>query len=96
MTLTARSCAGEGRAIDRALRDRGLRAGHDVAVVGYNDVSIAAELPTALTSVRSPLRTMGARAVTMPVERLEGRSVTSVLLAPQLIVRASSDPLCGR
>lgn len=78
-----------------ALRDRGLRAGHDVAVVGYNDVSIAAELPTALTSVRSPLRTMGAKAVTMLVERLVGRSVTSVRLAPQLIVRASSDPRCG-
>ena len=75
-----------------ALRDRGLRAGHDVAVVGYNDVNIAAELPIPLTSVRSPLRTMGARAVTMLVERLEGRSVTSLRLAPQLIVRASSDP----
>ncbi len=41
------------------LWDRGLRSGHDVAVVAYDAVSIPAELPTALTSVRSPLRTMG-------------------------------------
>ncbi len=75
-----------------ALRDRGLRPGHDVAVVGFNDVDIAAELPVPLTSLRSPLRTMGARAATTLIARVEGQPVTSVRLAPQLIVRASSDP----
>jgi LacI family transcriptional regulator len=75
-----------------ALRDRGLRPGEDVAVVGFNDVSIAAELSPSLTTVRSPLRAMGAEAVTMLIHRLGGGSATPVRLAPQLVVRASSGP----
>ena len=75
-----------------ALRDRGLRPGRDVAVVGFNDVSIAAELSPPLTTIRSPLRTMGARAVTMLIARLQGEQVQPVRLAPELVVRASSDP----
>ncbi|MCP9981389.1 LacI family DNA-binding transcriptional regulator [Actinomadura madurae] len=42
------------------LRDHGLRPGKDVAVAGYNDTPLAAELPIPLTSVRSPMRQMGA------------------------------------
>lgn len=74
------------------LRDRGLRPGSDVAVVGFNDVSIAAELAVGLTSIRSPLRQMGAVAVDVLLARLEGRTVAPVRLAPKLVVRASSDP----
>jgi LacI family transcriptional regulator len=74
------------------LRDQGLRPGHDVAVVGFNDVSIASELAVPLTSVRSPLRRMGAVAVEMLVARLEGRAVDPVRLLPELVPRASSVP----
>ncbi len=78
-----------------ALRDRGLRVGHDVAVVGYNDISIAPELPTPLTTIRSPLREMGARAaealLTRLKSRVEQRASEQIRLAPQLVVRASSD-----
>ncbi len=75
-----------------ALRDRGLRVGHDVAVVGFNDVSIASELPVPLTSIRSPLRAMGAQAITTLIARLKGEPVGPVRLTPKLVVRASSDP----
>jgi LacI family transcriptional regulator len=78
-----------------ALRDRGLRAGEDIAVVGFNDVSIAGELPVPLTTVRSPLREMGARAVAALVARVNGEPVQPVRLAPELVVRASSGPPRG-
>ncbi|MDP9433992.1 MAG: LacI family transcriptional regulator [Actinomycetota bacterium] len=75
-----------------ALRDAGLRPGRDVAVVGFNDVTLAAALPIPLTSVRSPLRAMGAIAVDTLLARLAGQPVQSVRLPPELVVRASSDP----
>jgi LacI family transcriptional regulator len=82
-----------------ALRDLGRRPGTDVAVVGFNDISIAAELPVPLTSVRSPLTEMGADAARVLVDRLQlsgpavqARVPVQLRLAPQLFVRASSDP----
>jgi len=82
-----------------ALRDLGHRPGIDVAVVGFNDISIAARLPVPLTSVRSPLTTMGAEVARLIIDRIRStRSAMGELepeqlrLAPQLFVRASSDP----
>lgn len=81
-----------------ALRDLGYTAGRDVAVVGFNDISIAAELPTPLTTVRSPLREMGSEAARLLLQRLQQRGkkvadapAAEIRLQPQLIVRDSSD-----
>jgi len=73
-----------------ALRDLGLQAGRDVAIVGYNDTPLAAELPISLTSVRIPMIEMGRLAVGLMLDLLEGRQVASVLLQPELRIRASS------
>ena len=73
-----------------ALRDAGLQVGTDVAVVGYNDVPLAAELPIGLTTVRSPVHAMGLRAVDLLMRRLAGEQVPSERLAPSLVVRESS------
>jgi LacI family transcriptional regulator len=75
-----------------ALRDHGLRPGQDVAVAGYNDTPLAAELPIPLTSVVSPMREMGARALDLLVELLAGRTAPSERLRPRLAVRTSTDP----
>lgn len=74
-----------------ALRDHGLTAGADVAVVGFNDVSVAADLPVPLTTVRSPMHEMGRRAAYQLIERLAGREARSERLMPTLVVRDS----CG-
>lgn len=79
-----------------ALRDLGHEVGRDVALVGYNDISIAVELPVPLTSVRSPLTRMGAESVRSLFRRLTGEpdvatgDSTDVTLYPRLIVRDSS------
>ena len=73
-----------------AIRDRGLQVGRDIAVIGYNDTPLAAQLPVALTSVRLPMQQMGRLAVGMLLDILSGRAVAPVLLTPTLEVRASS------
>ena len=75
-----------------AIRDLGMRVGEDVALVGYNDIGIAGELPVPLTSVRSSAVEMGQAATRALLGKLSGQEVSSVRLAPQLVVRQSSDP----
>jgi LacI family transcriptional regulator len=73
-----------------ALRDGGLIVGRDIALVGYNDTPLAAELPIPLTSIRVPLKQMGRMAVELLLARMEWRPVNSAVVQPELIVRASS------
>ena len=73
-----------------AIRDAGLEAGKDLALVGYNDVPLAAELPIPLSSVRAPLHEVGELAVRAMLDLLGGRTAESVRLAPSLQVRQSS------
>jgi LacI family transcriptional regulator len=75
-----------------AVRDAGLRVGHDVAVIGYNDVPLAAELPVPLTSVHAPMFDMGQQAAITMLRILDGRPARSRRLQPHLAVRASTVP----
>jgi LacI family transcriptional regulator len=74
-----------------AMREHGLTPGADVAVIGFNDVSVAADLPIPLTTVSSPMHEIGRRATHQLLERLAGREARSERLAPTLVVRES----CG-
>jgi len=73
-----------------ALRDAGLRVGRDVALVGYNDVSLAAELPIPLSTVTTPNLEMGRGGVELLLRILDGEKPASLLLPPQLRIRESS------
>ena len=73
-----------------AARDKGLMPGKDIAVVGFNDIALANELIVPLTSVRLPLAQMGQHAVELLLKRIEGEAIESIILTPQLQVRASS------
>lgn len=79
-----------------AIRDLGARVGEDVAVVGYNDTSLAAQLPIPLTSIRSPMHLMGVLGMRMLHRLTSGEPGESVLLEPELVVRESSDPSLRR
>lgn len=73
-----------------AFRAAGLVVGQDIAVVGFNDTSLAAQLPVPLTSVRSPMLEIGRTAVGMLRRVMNGEEVDSVRHAPELFVRESS------
>lgn len=73
-----------------ALRSHGLTVGRDVAVVGFNDTSLASELPVPLSSIRSPMLDIGRTAMQLLKRVLDGEQVEPVLLKPTLCVRESS------
>jgi len=87
-------CASDTLALGvmHTLADRGLSAGRDVAVVGFDDSQVAQVVPPGLTSVRQPLEEVAVEIVRAlegllghPPERSGG-----VLLTPELVVRGSS------
>lgn len=59
------------------------------AVVGYDDIDIAAELAVPLTSVRQPTHEMGYRAADLLLAPGDA-PVEHVVFAPELVIRASS------
>ncbi|MHA7295298.1 LacI family DNA-binding transcriptional regulator [Arthrobacter sp. HLT1-21] len=73
-----------------AIRAAGKRLREDIAVVGYNDVDLAANLPVPLTSVRSALTDMGRLSFEALQRRINGEDAVSVLLKPVLIPRATT------
>ena len=74
------------------LHDRGLVAGRDVAVVGFDDSQVAQLVPPGLTSVRQPLEDVAVEIVKALQGLLATPPVSSpgVLLSPTLSVRGSS------
>lgn len=89
---TALFCANDQLAIGamREIRRRGLGIPGDVSIVGYDDVAIASELITPLTSVHQPMRDIGRAAADLLLS--DGSKVQHVTFVPELVVRASSGP----
>ncbi len=75
----------------RALQDAGLRVPEDVAVVGFDDMPLAAHVTPALTTVRQDIRLAAEGLVDAIVGLIEDHPVESTLMAPKLVVRRS----CG-
>lgn len=75
-----------------AARARGLRIPEDLSIVGFDDTQAARTASPQLTTVRQPLRQMGAVALRTGLRLAAGQSVDSphVELATQLVVRGST------
>jgi len=76
----------------RALRAAGLRVPSEVAVVGFDDVPLAAVTEPALTSVHQPLREMGMAAGQMLLSHVQGvpTAPARLVIPTTLTVRESS------
>ena len=76
----------------QALRDAGRRVPDDVAVIGFDDISLAAQIDPPLTTIAQPMRELGETAARQLLKRLANRSATvpGVLLPHRLIVRGSA------
>jgi LacI family transcriptional regulator len=88
-------CGNDERALATLLaaEDLGLRVPDDVAVTGWDDIMAARHARPALTTVRQPMRELGAWAARALDERIRGLRTAAVneLLPTRLVVRAS----CG-
>lgn len=77
----------------RALAGRGLRVPDDVAVVGYDDLGLAARTSPPLTTVRNPVAEMAEHAARLLLEQVEGDGAGGpmrVILPPSLVRRHSA------
>ena len=77
----------------RALESQGVRAPHDVRVVGFDDVKYATLVSVPLTTIHQPCRDIAIIAFRTMMERLAEPTLPtrSITLTPRLVVRES----CG-
>ncbi len=75
-----------------AIQERGLEAGRDIDVIGFDDAPMSQYLRPPLTTIRQPIREAGRLCVNMLVCLIEGGQPeeTHILLPPKLILRASA------
>ncbi|MGY0020559.1 LacI family DNA-binding transcriptional regulator [Streptomyces sp. cg35] len=76
----------------QVLRERGRRIPEDVAVVGFDDSSVAITCTPPLTTVRQPVEEMARAMARILQEHIEGARTepTSMIFEPELVVRAST------
>ena len=76
----------------QAIRDGGLQPGHDIAVVGFDDLEAAALAYPPLTTIRQDRRELGTLAASRAIELIEDPDATppDAILPVELVVRASS------
>jgi DNA-binding LacI/PurR family transcriptional regulator len=91
---TAFVCVSDALALGAltATEDRGLIAGRDISVVGFDDSPIASVIRPRLSSVRQPIEGVASKLVEVLLAELSGtqRRRSRVLLAPWLVARESS------
>jgi DNA-binding LacI/PurR family transcriptional regulator len=82
----------------QVLRESGRRIPEQVAVVGFDDSSIATTTDPPLTSVRQPIEEMGREMVRLLLEHAShpGSAPRKVILATQLVGRRSSEGVPSR
>ncbi|CAH2914072.1 MAG: Transcriptional regulator KPN_00542, LacI family [uncultured Paraburkholderia sp.] len=74
------------------LRSIGKRVPDDVAVVGFDDISIASQVDPPLTTIAQPMRELGETAARLLLQRLANplANVPGVLLPHRLVIREST------
>lgn len=73
-------------------RARGLKVPLDFKLIGYDDIELASLVQPALTTVRQPIRELGAQAFEMAMLALEGtlKKDSELVFKPELILRETA------
>ena len=75
----------------QAIKEAGLRVPQDLAVVGFDDISLASYLDPPLTTVRMPKYELGRQAMVKLLQIMTGESPgREVILPTELVVRHST------
>ncbi|MFD3826500.1 substrate-binding domain-containing protein, partial [Streptomyces sp. NPDC058625] len=74
----------------RTLREAGRRVPADVAVVGFDDLTVARIADPPLTTVHQPIEAFGREMARMLVALVNGRDPTPLILPTRLVVRSSA------
>jgi LacI family transcriptional regulator len=73
-----------------AIRNRGLRVGRDVSLIGFNNIALTAEMHVPLTSIESRAFDMGRDALELLADTLAGAAPAQRRTKPVLVVREST------
>ena len=73
-----------------AVREAGLIPGVSMALIGYNDTPLAAELPIPLATLSNPVHQLGQQAMDLLFRLLAGEPCKSIVLKPTFVFRASA------
>jgi len=75
-----------------AAQERGLVVGRDVAVIGFDDVPLAAYFHPTLTTIRQPIYDVGKMLSQTLIEIVQGEELAErqIILQPELVIRESS------
>jgi LacI family transcriptional regulator len=81
----------QATAVYQALYRRNIRIPDTMSVIGFDDVSYAAQMSPPLTTIHQPLIAMGMMAANMLLQRIEGQPLVSnhVELSTTLVLRES-------
>ncbi len=76
---------------------RALRVPDDIALIGYDDIAFAAGAAVPLTSIAQPRFELGRLAMDLLLKEADdpSRPFERIVLQPELIARASTDPTLG-
>lgn len=74
----------------RMLFSSALRVGHEVLLVGYDDLDLTAEITPALTTVHQPFREEGRLAARKLLNMIYQQAESSAKIKPKLIIRESA------
>ncbi|WP_461403860.1 LacI family DNA-binding transcriptional regulator [Falsiruegeria mediterranea] len=94
---TAFFCFNDNTAIGviAALRLRGFDVPRDFSVIGFDDIPFASNITPALTTIRQPRTMIGAQAMTLLLDKLEGKNLdnSEIMMHGDLVVRESCGPV---
>ena len=89
-------CASDALALGaiRTAKRRGLGVPEDISVIGFDDSAYMPVVEAPLTTIRQPVRAIGAAAVELLDAQINGLALPGeeLLLEPELIVRGSTGP----
>jgi DNA-binding LacI/PurR family transcriptional regulator len=66
------------------------RTGANVAVIGFDDIPMAAHTHPALTTIHQPIYEIGQQLIETLVRHMNGTAVVSRLIEPELVIRESA------
>jgi LacI family transcriptional regulator len=94
--LTAVVCGNDWMAMGamEAISQRGLHVPEDISLIGFDDIDTAQWVTPALTTMRQPMRQIGAKAAELVINQIEtGKRTREVVLFPaEMVVRQSAAP----
>jgi LacI family transcriptional regulator len=74
------------------LRRRGRRVPDDVSVAGFDDMPVAADVTPTLSTVHVPMAELGARAMTLALDRSDAGEPRAIHVPARVVLRDSTAP----